>query len=100
MGSEMCIRDRVCTNDGFSGADSHTLSPDTTETFLAPIFDAGSETNVLDVDYWVPPCGSDTNLTDDENGSVTPHPGQNGAENPAFDFEAGTRYLEVTITRN
>ena len=90
----------VCTNDGFSGADSHTLSPDTTETFLAPIFDAGSETNVLDVDYWVPPCGSDTNLTDDENGSVTPHPGQNGAENPAFDFEAGTRYLEVTITRN
>ena len=43
----------VCTNDGFSGADSHTLSADTTETFFAPILDAGSETNVLMADYWV-----------------------------------------------
>ncbi len=90
----------VCTNDGFSGAESHTLSSDTTETFFAPILDAGSETNVLMADYWVPPCGSPTNLTDDENGSITPHPGQSGSENPDFDFEAGTRYLEVTITRN
>lgn len=90
----------VCTNDGFSAVDSHTLSADTTETFLAPIYDAGSETNVLMLDYWVPPCGSDANITDDENGSVTAHPGQSGSENPAFDFEAGTRYLEVSITRN
>ena len=90
----------VCTNDGFSGANAHTLSADTTETFMAPILDAGSETNVLALDYWVPPCGSDANMTDNENGAIMLHPGQNGSENPAFDFEAGTRYLEVTITRN
>ncbi len=90
----------VCTNDGFSAVNSHTLSADASETFMAPIYDAGSETNVLTLDYWVPPCGSDANLTDDENGSITPHPGQSGSENPAFDFEAGTRYLEVTVTRN
>jgi len=47
-----------------------------------------------------PTRGSPENITDDENGSITVHPGQNGSENPAFDFEAGTRYLEVTITRN
>ncbi len=90
----------VCTNDGFSAANAHTLSADASETFLAPIYDAGSETNVLMADYWVPPCGSPANMTDDENGSVTLHPGQSGSENPDFDFEAGTRYLEVTITRN
>ena len=67
---------------------------------MAPIYDAGSETNVLSLDYWVPPCGSDANVTDDENGSVTLHPGQSGSENPVFDFDAGTRYLEVTVTRN
>jgi len=90
----------VCTNDGFSAVNSHTLSADASETFLAPIYDAGSETNVLTLDYWVPPCGSEANITDDENGSITAHPGQSGSENPAFDFEAGTRYLEVTVTRN
>jgi len=90
----------VCTNDGFSAVNAHSLSADASETFMAPIYDAGSETNVLMLDYWVPPCGSDSNLTDDENGSITAHPGQSGSENPAFDFEAGTRYLEVTVTRN
>ena len=93
----------VCTNDGFSGADSHTLSADTTETFTLPIYDAGSETNVLTLNYWVPPCspdGESPNITDDENGSVALHPGQSGSENRDFDFEAGTRYLEVTITRD
>ena len=93
----------VCTNDGFSGADSHTLSADASETFTLPIYDAGSESNVLTLNYWVPPCspdGASDNLTDDENGSITLHPGQSGSENPAFDFESGTRYLEVTITRD
>jgi len=93
----------VCTNDGFSGADSHTLSADASETFTLPIYDAGSETNVLTLNYWVPPCspdGASENITDDENGSITLHPGQSGSENPVFDFEAGTGLLEVTITRN
>ena len=90
----------VCTNDGFSGVNGHTLSMDTTETFLVPIYDAGSESNVLMLDYWVPPCGSDANMTDDENGAVALHPGQSGSENPNFDFAADTRLLEVTITRN
>jgi len=49
----------VCTNDGFSGVNSHVLSTETTETFTAPIYDAGSETNVLTLNYWVPPCSAD-----------------------------------------
>jgi hypothetical protein len=90
----------VCTNDGFSGVNSHTLSADESETFMVPIYDAGSETNVLALDYWVPPCGSEANMTDDENGAVMLHPGQSGSENPNFDFAPDTRLLEVTITRN
>jgi len=89
----------VCTNDGFSGIDSRPLA---NETFTAPIYDAGSETNVLTLDYWVPPCngGESPNLGDDENGSITAHPGQSGSENPVFDFAAGTELLEVTVSRN
>lgn len=90
----------VCTNDGFSGVNAHTLSADASETFMAPIYDAGSETNVLALDYWVSPCGTDSNIADDENGAVMLHPGQSGSENPAFDFAPDTRLLEVTITRN
>lgn len=93
----------VCTNDGFSGVDSHTLSAEATETFTAPIYDAGSETNVLTLDYWVPPCSADgvsDNLGDEENGSIMLHPGQSESENTDFDFSMGTEYLEVTITRN
>ena len=48
----------VCTNDGFSGIDSAAL-PDTTVTVNAPIYDAGSEVNVLELNYWVPPCGGE-----------------------------------------
>ncbi len=92
----------VCTNDGFSAANAHTLSADASETFVAPIYDAGSETNVLTLNYWVPPCSPDgsENLTDNENGSITLHPGQDGSENTDFDFEPGTRWLEVTVDRN
>jgi len=92
----------VCTNDGFSAANAHTLSDDVSETFIAPIYDAGSETNVLSLNYWVPPCSPDgsDNITDDENGSITLHPGQQGSENPDFDFAPDSRFLEVTITRN
>ncbi len=90
----------VCTNDGFSGVDSRPLSAEASDTFTAPIYDAGSETNVLTLDYWVPPCGGEGNRGDDENGSIMAHPGQSGSENPDFDFEAGTELLEVTVTRN
>jgi hypothetical protein len=93
----------VCTNDGFSGVDSRSLPDQGSETFTAPIYDAGSETNVLSLNYWVAPCSADgtsENLGDDENGSITAHPGQSGSENPNFDFAAGTEYLEVTVTRN
>lgn len=93
----------VCTNDGFSGVNSHVLSTEATETFTAPIYDAGSETNVLTLEYWVPPCSADgvsANLGDEEAGAITAHPGQAGSENPDFDFAAGTQYLEVTVTRN
>lgn len=90
----------VCTNDGFSGIDSRPLSADTTETFFAPVYDAGSETNVEMLNYWVPPCGGEGNLGDDENGAITAHPGQAVAENPNFNFPAGAELLEITVTRN
>lgn len=92
----------VCTNDGFSGIDSQPI-PEATETFTMPIYDAGSETNVLTLNYWVPPCSGDAgsdNLTDVEGGAIQLHPGQEGSENPDFDFPAGSELLEVTITRN
>lgn len=87
----------VCTNDGFSGIDS---APIEEGTFMLPIYDAGSESNVLTLDYWVPPCGTETNITDDENGVITAHPGQTGSENPIFDFEPGSEFIEVTVTLN
>ncbi len=90
----------VCTNDGFSGIDSMSLSADATQTFMAPIYDAGSESNILTLNYWVPPCGGTGNIGDQEGGSITPHPGQSGSENPDFDFEAGAELLEITVTRN
>ncbi len=93
----------VCTNDGFTGVDSRALSTDSTETFTTPIYDAGSETNVLTLDYWVPPCSDGAgspNLGDVEGGAIMAHPGQSGSENPSFDFEAGSEFLEVTVTRN
>ncbi|MFK7992923.1 MAG: spondin domain-containing protein [Granulosicoccus sp.] len=89
----------VCTNDGFSGIDSAAL-PEAETTLMAPIYDAGSETNVLTLDYWVPPCGSPDNLGDEENGSIMAHPGQSGSEVADFDFEAGTELLEITVTPN
>lgn len=89
----------VCTNDGFTGVDSIAIED---STFTAPIYDAGTETNVLTLDYWVPPCngGESPNLTDVEGGSITAHPGQSGSENPDFDFEAGSELLEITVTVN
>jgi len=94
----------VCTNDGFTGVNSRPLSTNASETFTAPIYDAGSETNVLSLNYWVPPCSGDAgtseNLGDAENGSIRLHPGQNHSENPVFNFKSGAEILEVTITRN
>jgi len=94
----------VCTNDGFTGVDSRPLSANASETFTAPIYDAGSETNVQSLNYWVPPCsgeaGTSENLGDAENGSIQLHQGQDHSENPAFNFEPGAEILEVTITRN
>jgi len=90
----------LCTNDGFSGIDSRALSADTTETFFAPVYDAGSEVNVEMLNYWVPPCGGEGNLHDDEGGAITIHPGQASAENPDFNFPAASELLEITVTRN
>ena len=89
----------VCTNDGFTGVNSRPLAE---ETFMAPIYDAGSETNVTMLNYFVPPCngGVSDNISDEENGAITAHPGQTVAENPAFDFPAGTELLEVTVVAN
>jgi len=90
----------VCTNDGFSGANARPLAE---ETFMA-----GSESNVLMLDYFVPPCNpgnaaGSPNIGDEENGVITAHPGQSGTQNPDFDFTpetAAAGLLEVTITAN
>ncbi len=90
----------VCTNDGFTGVDSIDI---TDGTFNAAIYDAGTETNVLTLAYWVPPCSGGevtSNLTDIEGGVITAHPGQSGSEVPAFDFVPGSEVLEVTVTVN
>ena len=39
-------------------------------------------------------------MTDAEGGLITAHPGQSGSEDPAFDFEAGTELLQVTVSFN
>jgi len=90
----------VCTNDAFSGVDSMALEDG---TFTAPIYDAGSEVNTLELNYWVGLCSPDgmsDNLHQDEGGTVQPHPGQQGSENADFDFAADTGLLQVTITKN
>lgn len=93
----------VCTNDAFTGVDSRMLSNEASETFTTPIYDAGSENNVLTLDYWVPDCsssGESPNITDDEGGAITLHPGQEGSPDPGFDFPAGSEFLQVTVVRN
>ncbi len=93
----------VCTNDGFSAVDSAAF-PTTVASLTAPIYDAGTELNTLEVNYWVPPCnaGVSDNLGDDEAGTIAAHPGQAAAEAAAaaFDFAAGSRLLEINITPN
>ncbi|MDB3935271.1 CHRD domain-containing protein [Granulosicoccus sp.] len=87
----------VCTNDGFTGVDSMEVRDG---TFNPPVYDAGSETNVETLDYWVPTCGTDIDLTDSENGVITLHPGQANAEDAQFNFPADSRLLEMTISVN
>ena len=87
----------VCTNDGFTGVDSMEI---TDGTITAPVYDAGSETNVEVLDWWVLPCGTETNNTDEENGVITLHPGQADAESEQFNFAAGSELLEITISVN
>jgi len=90
----------VCTNDGFTGFDSRALSAGV-ETVFATNYDAGTEVNTLTADYWVPPCGTETNLHEDENGVIAPHPGQEPTgDDAARAFAAGAELMEVVITRN
>ncbi len=89
----------VCTNDGFSGTDSHALpNGDEPLVFEAVPYDAGTEVNTLDADYWVPPCGgSGDNLHEDENGFIGPHLGQTGVEE--FDFDGTAPALRIEVER-
>lgn len=90
----------VCTNDGFTGFDGRALSVGV-ETAFAQNYDAGSEENTLTADYWVPPCGTETNLHVDENGVIAVHPGQEPVGDEAVrGFAAGAELMEVQITRN
>lgn len=90
----------ICTNDGISALINGDLV-DGTQTL--PIFDAGSEVTDLRNNYFPNgPCGGDMGVNEHtaENGVITAHPGQSGAPDPRWDFEAGSQLLEVTITRN
>ena len=61
-------------------------------------YDAGTEQNIEDPDWWVPPCGGNgENLHTAEDGVITAHPGLSGFD--ALDFAAGERLLSVEITR-
>ena len=99
----------ACTNDGFTGVSSRPLSADASETFNVPTYDAGSETNVLMLEYWFPGCaqGVGNNMSDNENGLIIPHPGQpapgqdqDGRPFPEGDFGPGEELIEMTIVRN
>ena len=87
----------VCTNDGFIGVDSLEIADISDGELPFAVYDAGSETNVEMIDWWVSPCGTDTNNTDDENGVITIHPGQANAENPDFNFPGGSVLLATEI---
>ena len=89
----------VCTNDGFSGGDSLTLptGPEPV-SFEAVAYDAGTEVNVLNPDYWVPPCGgSGENLHEDENGVIGSHPGLAGFD--ALDFDGAAPVVRIDVER-
>ena len=73
--------------------------PSGTDTLTMEVlpYDAGTEVNVLEADYWVPPCGGTGNLHDDENSVTGPHPGQTGTGN--FDFVGSDNIMRIEITR-
>ena len=89
----------VCTNDGFSGADSIRLPSSTeTATFEFLPYDAGTEVNTLDLEWWVMLCGgTGANMHEDEGGLIAAHPGQ--AELDGFEVVAGEEILRISITR-
>ncbi len=80
----------ICTNDGFSGVDSMSLSPSGSETVDANAYDAGTETNTEDFADIVPPCQGligvtsddagtgETNAMLDEDGIIASHTGIQG----------------------
>ena len=91
----------ICTNDGFTGVDSVALPTGTdTVRFEALPYDAGSEVNVINLEYWVPPCGgTGANLHDDENGVIGIHPGQMNEALEQFNFVGTDSILTVSVTR-
>lgn len=89
----------VCTNDGFTGTNSLPL-PTGDEAVSVEVlpYDAGTEVNELNADYWVPPCGgSGDNLHTDEGGVTAAHPGQTGVGN--FDFAGTDAIMRIEISR-
>lgn len=89
----------VCTNDGFTGVDSMALPADSAAvTNMAVYYDAGTEANMPDADYWVPFCGgSGENLHEAEGGVIAIHEGQAGTEE--FDFVGSDAAASITVER-
>lgn len=89
----------MCTNDAFTGANSIEL-PDADETVIleAVPYDAGTESNVLDVNYRLALCGGNgDNLHEAENGVTAVHPGQQAGDN--FDFASSDSIMTISVTR-
>lgn len=102
----------ICTNDAFTGINSISL-PAAGETTVVDtiVYDAGTEVNVEELEYWVPPCGGGANgntLREAENGVIRAHPGQSGSPAivnfgggpftaPSADFAPGATVARVYI---
>jgi len=68
----------ICTNDGFTGADSSPLpgALSTTRVLYSPAFDAGTEINTEDFADIVPPCQALNGVSSEDEGT--------GMSNPAL----------------
>ncbi len=102
----------ICTNDGFTGADSKRLPHDVGQTFTYDLrgYDAGTEINTENLADIVPApfCGGtgegtgESNPSLAENGVIRVHPTLQGIGTipDARDWDNNSSIVTVTITRN
>jgi hypothetical protein len=64
----------ICTNDGFTGADSWPLPASGSDSVDANAYDAGTEMNTEDFADIVPPCQGLIGVSSDDDGTGTTNP--------------------------